>query len=167
MASEPNKKRELIFLTLAGISIIYGAINYVMRNSDKATISGGDTVLTETTFSLVTEELSEIARTKQEAKALGILNAISSTWPDSAFIDITSFVEEDEQHAEEEVLTLEETIIYSGYMNMGEKIFAVINGIEYMIGDIVEGLFLQEINPMEIIMEKNGRPIHIPFKRID
>jgi hypothetical protein len=167
MASEPNKKRELIFLTLAGIGIIYGAIYYVMRNSDKATISGGDTVLTETTFSLVTEELSETARTKQEAKALGILNAISSTWPDNAFIDITSFVEEDEEHAEEEVLTLEETIIYSGYMNMGEKIFAVINGIEYMIGDIVEGLILQEINPMEIIMEKNGRPIHIPFKQID
>ena len=52
-------------------------------------------------------------------------------------------------------------------MTMGEKIFAVINGIEYRIGDIIEGFSLKQIDPLEIIMEKNGRPMRIPFKRID
>ena len=74
---------------------------------------------------------------------------------------------EDHEEEEEALTLVDKALIYSGYMTMGEKIFAVINGIEYRIGDIVEGFFLKKIDPMEIIMEKNGRPMRIPFKRID
>ncbi len=166
MASQPNKKRELIFIILAVAALIYGAVDFGIRSiKGKSAPLGSSKVETSATFSLITEELGAPAASQQKAKGLEILNAVSVAWPEGLFADITAFADHEE---EEEALTLvDKALIYSGYMTMGEKIFAVINGIEYRIGDIVEGFFLKKIDPMEIIMEKNGRPMRIPFKRID
>jgi hypothetical protein len=166
MASQPNKKRELIFIILAVAALIYGAVDFGIRSiKGNSAPPGSSKVETSATFSLITEELGAPAASQQKAKGLEILNAVSAAWPEGLFADITAFVDHEE---EEEALTLvDKALIYSGYMTMGEKIFAVINGIEYRIGDIVEGFFLKKIDPMEIIMEKNGRPMRIPFKRID
>jgi hypothetical protein len=166
MASQPNKKRELIFIILAVAALIYGAVDFGIRSiKGKSAPPGSSKVETSATFSLITEELGAPAASQQKAKGLEILNAVSVAWPEGLFADITAFADHEE---EEEALTLvDKALIYSGYMTMGEKIFAVINGIEYRIGDIVEGFFLKKIDPMEIIMEKNGRPMRIPFKRID
>lgn len=166
MASQPNKKREIIFISLAVIALIYGAVDFGLRSiKGKSAPTGASKVETSATFSLITEELGARAAGQQEAKGLEILNAVSAAWPEGVFVDITSFVNHEE---EEEALTLvDKALIYSGYMTMGEKIFAVINGIEYRIGDIIEGFSLKQIDPLEIIMEKNGRPMRIPFKRID
>lgn len=166
MASQPNKKRELIFISLAVVALIYGVVDFGIRSINKKSLpSGGGKVETSATFSLITEELGASAASQQETRGLEILNAVSVVWPEGIFAEITSFVDHEK---EEEALTLaDKALIYSGYMTMGEKIFAVINGIEYRIGDIIEGFFLKKIDPLEIIMEKNGRPMRIPFKRIN
>ncbi len=166
MASKSNKKRELIIVALAAIALIYGAVDYVMRSSVRSSASGGGAATTEAAFSLVQEELSAVGATRQQATALEILAALSAAWPQDVFAAVEVADEEqvqDEEAPPEEAVTL----TYSGYMNMGERILAVINGIEYRIGDMVEGFMLKEIDPMEIIMEKNGRPTHVPFRRIE
>jgi len=166
MASKPNKKRELIFIILAVGALIYGAVDFGFRSINKKSVSSGSSkVETSATFSLITEELEAPAASQQKAKGLEILNAVSAAWPEDLFADITAFVDHEEE--EEALALVDKTLIYSGYMTMGEKIFAVINGIEYRIGDIIEGFSLKQIDPLEIIMEKNGRPMRIPFKRID
>jgi hypothetical protein len=50
---------------------------------------------------------------------------------------------------------------------MGEKQFAVINGIEYQVGDTVDGFFLKEVNPMNIVVEQNGRAVRVPFRIVE
>ncbi len=166
MASKSNKKRELIFVALAAIALIYGAVDYVVRSSTRISSSGGGTATTEAAFSLVQEELSPGGAARQQSTALEILEGLSAAWPDDVFAAVA--VADEEQADEQETPPAEAvTLTYSGYMNMGEKILAVINGIEYRIGDLVEGFVLKEIDPMEIIMEKNGRPTHVPFRRID
>ncbi len=166
MASKSNKKRELIFVALAALALIYGAVDYVVRGSTKISASGGGAATTEAAFSLIREELSDGAGSRQRVTALEILKALSAAWPDDVFAAVA--VADKEAVREEEVSPAEAvTLIYSGYMNMGEKILAVINGIEYRIGDTVEGFVLKEIDPMEIIMERNGRPTHVPFRRIE
>ena len=92
-------------------------------------------------------------------RSLEILNKDNG----SQDVDITSFID----HEEQADAFIDASLIYSGYMNMGEKMLAVINGIEYRIGDIVEGFTLKEIDPVEIVMEKNGRPARIPFQRLE
>jgi len=166
MASEPNKKREMIFIAVAVVGLIYGAADYFMRSKIKSTPTGGEGAMAEATFSLISEELSAGASSKHEANAMDILNAVSAVWPENVFINRTSL--EDDDELEEGAPALEDvSMVYSGYMNMGEKLFAVINGIEYRIGDLVEGFLVKEIDPMEIIMEKNGRPMHVPFRNIE
>ena len=47
MASKPNKKRELIFISLAAIALIYGAVDYGLRLiKGKSAPSGGSKVET-------------------------------------------------------------------------------------------------------------------------
>lgn len=166
MASEPHKKRELIFISLAVVGLVYGAVDYFMRSKIKSTPTGGEGVMAEATFSLISEELNAGASSKHEANAMDILNAVSAVWPENVFVNVASI--EDDEELEKGTPALEDVaIVYSGYMNMGEKLFAVINGIEYRIGDLVEGFLVKEIDPMEIIMEKNGRPMHVPFRNIE
>ena len=120
MASKPNKKRELIFISLAAIALIYGAVDYGLRLiKGKSAPSGGSKVETSATFSLITEELEARAAGQQEAKGLEILNAVSFDWPEGVFVDITSFVNHEE---EEEALNLvDKALVYSGYMTMGDS----------------------------------------------
>jgi hypothetical protein len=166
MASEPHKKRELIFISLAVVGLVYGAVDYFMRSKIKSIPTGKDGVLAEATFSLISEELNAGASSKQEANAMEILNTVSAAWPENVFVTIASI--EDGKELDEGAPELEEAaMVYSGYMNMGEKLFAVINGIEYRVGDMVEGFLVKEIDPMEIIMEKNGRPTHVPLRIIE
>ena len=166
MAGKSPKKRELIFVALAAIALIYGAVDYVVRSSTRISASGGGAATTEAAFSLIQEELNAGAAARRQATALEILKALSVAWPDDVFAAVA--VADEEQADEEEALPAEAvTLTYSGYMNMGEKILAVINGIEYRIGDMVEGFVLKEIDPLEIIVEKNGRPTHVPFRRIE
>ena len=159
------KKREQILIALAVVGLLYGAADFAMRSTGKNAAPNGDGTLAAVTFSLVTEELGASSTSLREANALEILNAVSAAWPENIFVNIASFV----SHQKEEggLALVEDTLVYSGYMTMGEKIFAVINGIEYRIGDMVEGFFLKEIDPMEIVMEKNGKPARIPFRRIE
>ncbi len=166
MTSKPNKKRELILVALAAIGLAYGAVDYVVRSSLKGSASGGGAASTEAAFSLVQEELSAGAATRRQATALEIITALSAAWPDDVFAAV-AVADEEQAKAEEAPPAEAVTLTYSGYMNMGERILAVINGIEYRIGDMVEGFMLKEIDPMEIVMEKNGRPTHVPFRRIE
>lgn len=165
MASQSSKKREIIIISLTVLALLYGVFDYVTRTMGKNKLSGGDEIQVDATFSLVDEELASISVAQQESKALEIINAASVAWPDGVFVDIVSYVDRQE---EEGTLSLaDDALIYSGYMTMGEKILAVINNIEYQVGDMVEGFFLKEIDPMEIVVVKNGRPARVPFKRID
>ena len=165
MANQPNKKREQILIALAVIGLLYGAVDFAIRTTGRNEVSSGDGALAAATFSLVTEELGVSSASQREANALEILNAVSAAWPVDIFVNIASFVSHQKEEGALALVT--DTLVYSGYMTMGEKIFAVINGIEYRIGDMVEGFFLKEIDPMEIVMEKNGRPTRIPFRRIE
>lgn len=167
MASEPNKKREMVIVALAIIALVYGAVDFGLRSlkSNSPTPSGDGGALAATTFSLIDDELAAHSTTLLEARALEVLGAVSARWPEDIFVDIESFVDEEED--EEALALVDQALVYSGYINMAEKLFAVINGIEYQIGDIVEGFILKVIDPMEVILEKNGRPARIPFKRLD
>jgi len=167
MASEPNKKREMIIVVLAIIGVIYGAVDFGLRSvkSKSSSTNSGDGALAATTFTLISDELGTHSTTLEEAKALEVLGAISARWPEDIFVDIEAFVDDQEQ--EETLALVDESLIYSGYITMAEKIFAIINGIEYQVGDVVEGFILKIIDPVEIILERNGRPARVPFKRLD
>jgi hypothetical protein len=167
MASEPNKKREMIIVVLAIIGVIYGAVDFGLRSvkPKSSSTSSGDGVLAATTFTLINDELGTHSTTLQEAKALEVLGTVSARWPEDIFVDIEAFVDDQEQ--EETLALVDESLVYSGYITMAEKIFAIINGIEYQVGDVVEGFILKIIDPMEIILERNGRPARVPFKRLD
>lgn len=167
MANETNKKRELIFVALAIVGLIYGAVDFGLRSlkSRSFTSSGDGGRLVATTFSLISDDFGEHSTALLEARALEVLGAVSASWPEDSFADIESFV--DDQEEGKALVLVDESLVYSGYITMAEKIFAVINGIEYQIGDIVEGFILKVIDPMEIILEKNGRPARIPFKKFD
>ncbi len=53
----------------------------------------------------------------------------------------------------------EQTLHYSGYLQLGHKNIAIINGYEYENGDAVEshGYIVQQITPEKVILESMGK----------
>ena len=63
-------------------------------------------------------------------------------------------------------------IVYTGYMEMADKALAIINGMEYEIGDTIEpgALLIRRIYPNKIEVvatERGGRTFTIPLTETD
>lgn len=165
MSDLNEKKREKILIGLVVAALLYGLFDYALRSSDADKESGKEREQLEATFVLVNESLVSVSATRREGRALEVLNAASDQWPEGVFLDIIPSVEY--MGEEDAPSSKSDALVYSGYMAMGDKKFAVINGIEYQSGDIVEGFLLKEVNPMEIVVIKNGRPVRVPFKIVE
>lgn len=65
----------------------------------------------------------------------------------------------DENKGEAKTTSLADKYIYSGFVEVGDKIMAIINGQEYKTGDVVDldGFIVQAISPTRLILEGNKR----------
>ena len=53
---------------------------------------------------------------------------------------------------------LKSKILYTGFLQMGDKRLAIINGLEYEIGDILEpgGYIVRNIHPRHVVIRSRG-----------
>lgn len=49
--------------------------------------------------------------------------------------------------------------IYSGYLEMGKRRVAIVNGLEYLVGDSIDsaGYYLADIQPEKVVIMEKGR----------
>ena len=74
-----------------------------------------------------------------------------------------------EKKAQSQPLKLDSKISYTGYLQMGEKRLAIINGLEYEIGDKLEpnGLVIRNIQPNHVVIgspDKKNKKVILPME---
>lgn len=163
-------KRELIILGIVAIVILYAIFDFLSPNKKD---SGIDTVQkSEELNTFVTELTGSMA--KETSKNLGtiIFSRAEKEWAQDPFLDGKAFkawTASKTINAREEASAVQEIeFIYSGYLEVGSKRMAIINGIEYNEGEVldVKGYVLKSISPSRVLIENRGigATINVPLQ---
>ena len=150
-------KREKILIVLSSLALLYAVFNFFifpLFTSDSSDEQGG----TRTTSN--TAEIAEIDRhllsaqlmVKEKKKIDSLIGLIEMDWNKDPFKAAKA--------PDENSLTLENgSFIYSGFIQIGSRYLAVINGMEYSPGEIVQEsrYTVGRISPDKITLNRNGK----------
>jgi len=161
------KTREIIILAVAALGVVYAgyvyliapAINKAKTNDQKQEIS--------TPASSLKNDLIKDAEAGTEEY---IIARAEANWGKNPFVDrnSSSYKEWAVTQAASGASGSATKIIYSGYIDAGKMKIAIIDGLEYRVGEQLEmeGYVLKRVTPSQVlIVNKNtGSEIEIPIQ---
>ena len=163
-------KREKVILVLMTLVVIYGAYALFFSAPPKSTLKGAGSTTSEIN-KLMTELSVGLAKKGPTARDKYVIEKAESTWVKDPFFEkrITLAKEKEkapdkepeeikEQEKEVEVLP-EVTFTYSGYLQMGDRKIAIVDGMEYKTGEEIGGgaFVIKEIYPNKIVVGRKGK----------
>ena len=160
------KKREIIILAVAAIFVLYAVYAYLIadRQKGKKVETGKDSVKIETVISGLTDELN---KNKLSDFDNYIIKKAQVNWGINPFLrrDLyKAWLAKDSGSGGIAALK----ITYSGYVDTGINKLAVLNGIEYKIGEELkeEGYILKNITSSKVIIfdKRAGNNLEIPIQ---
>jgi hypothetical protein len=162
------EKREKVLLALMIIAIGYGAFELFVRPAFKTADAPAAVNVDEATN--LSQTLSKsLAEAELRVEEKLILEKAAAPWTADPFYD-WPHPRAAEATDTKPALALEQigkTIIYSGYLEMGRTRIAVINGLEYRVGEtLVDGSFVVErITPASVTLKaaQSQQQLVIPY----
>jgi hypothetical protein len=160
------KKREIIILAVAAIFVLYAVYVYLIadRLPGKKVETGKDSAKIETIISGLTEELN---RNKLSDFDNYIIKRAQADWGKNPFLKrdlYRAWLAKDSSGSGIAAVQ----IIYSGYVDTGKNKLAVLNGIEYRIGEELneKNYILKNIMSSKVIIfnKRTGNNLEIPIQ---
>lgn len=150
-------KREVIILALAGVAAVYFLFDYFVLPSLKkpAAIVEAEKV----DIQKLLAEMGEYA--KKDDNIVYTVSRAELAWPRDPFLneDLASAASVESQKTR---------FNYTGFIMLGNKRLAVINGIEYQVGESLttEGFVVKAINPNDVVLEDaiNKSRLSVPIQ---
>jgi len=161
------EKREIILLVIAALFVLYAGYEYLIAGpaSKKVKTSAStEAVNINASIAGIAKDLDKDKITDFEAY---VIRRMEADWGKNPFWKKDSYRE---WAAREGAAggSASAKIFYSGYVISGKNKMAVINGLEYRIGEKleIEGYVLKEITPLKVlIFNKNtGSKVEIPLQ---
>jgi hypothetical protein len=158
-----TSKREKIILALAILAVLYLGLQYLFSDS------GGELSKQEaennSTYEFVMEVAHDIARYNLTKTEQSVLARAQEPWPDSPFIPYKA-LSGNVQAAVSPTMTTEDYGEYrfTGYLKVGNKQLAIINGEEYETGDrlIESNATVRNISPEQVLLtDAAGRTLSV------
>jgi hypothetical protein len=150
-------KRQIIILAITGMAVLYGAYEIFFASPAEKKTQQAKVENTPMSKSLVT-----VLTNSPLDKMDGYIIARAETdWKQNPFWD-RNLYRQWTTKSDTKVAQTAAKIIYSGYIEAGKKKMAIINGIEYSVGESleIEGYVLRSIAPTKIkIVNRNTRNI--------
>jgi hypothetical protein len=156
-------KRERIILAVTAIAIVAGTLYFIVDRGSKVAPGPArpDLKVLQDFAGLTEEALKKAALTDAQAY---ILEQASVEWVSDPFLGrkLTAAKLESAKAAEIPAL-----LAYTGFVIAGQARLAVINGMEYQVGEVVMGseLVVQAIDPQNVVVKQLGgrESFNIPF----
>jgi len=148
-------KREKILVGLSILTVVYGLYVWLLASPQPAATAVNDKDQKElNAFILKVAEKTAARLSKNQAYAL---QKAQDQWKRDPLIQIEPKAAEEVEERQEPVLTSK--AIYTGFLRMGDKRLAIINGMEYEIGDILEpdGFIIRSISPSSVVIAPPGK----------
>lgn len=163
-------KREMIILGVVAIVLLYAAFEFLSPKKKDSGIDLAQKTAELDTF--VTDMTGSLE--KGTSKNLGtiIFSRAEKEWTRDPFLDAKAFkswTESKTIKAKAEDSSVQKVeFIYSGYLEVGKKRMAIINGIEYNEGEVldVKGYMLKSVSPSRVLIENRGigATVNVPLQ---
>ncbi len=147
-------KRETIIIVLAGLLALYGLLDYFVLGNDKQGSAEQQIAAAATEAEAVTQKananLTALKAGKGKEALAYIKTRAESMWLSDPFILYTGDSADQDREKEKDMPAL----IYSGFIQVGETILGVINGMEYSIGELIldAGYKVSQITPLKVVL---------------
>ncbi|MGD8284313.1 MAG: hypothetical protein PVG08_09400 [Desulfobacterales bacterium] len=141
--------REKIIVGLMLIVVVYGVYTLFLSSPSETKISGQQNLETLNTF---VAKIADKAKSGLSKKQSYVLQKAKTKWKQDPLIQMR----EAPKVEEEEIImpATKSKIVYTGFLQMGNKRLAIISGMEYEAGDKLEpgGFIVRNINPNHVVL---------------
>jgi flagellar basal body-associated protein FliL len=155
--------REKIIIVLMVLAVGYGVYTVFLSGpqEEAAFKSNGDKELKA--LKLFIAKVADNTKNSLSKQQVYVLQKAQIEWKQDPLLQIKQKMSQEEKE-ELRPLVLENKILYTGFLQMGDKRLAILNGIEYEIGDRLESgdLIVRDIHPDHVAI---GSP-HIKSKQV-
>lgn len=160
-------KRQIIIAALMAVFVLYGAYEYLIATpARKSAINMKNDSVEINSF--VTGLTNELIKDSATGVDFYIISKAESEWKRNPFIEKSAYRE---YSAKEDAAGGKGSgikIIYSGFVDAGNKKMAVINGLEYSVGEQLEleGYVLKNIIPSKVVLynKNTGSEVSVPIQ---
>ena len=161
-------KREKIILFFMALSLVYGFFVFFIEAPGKRGAMGQSSKLES-----LNKFISHVAElTKESLSEIDsyIIEKAPKQWDKDPLLSSDMEFQFKAESTEADVSALKVNIKYTGYLNMGAKNLAILNGLEYEEGEELEkgGFIIRKIYPERVIIVIKGQQeeITIPLEEI-
>jgi hypothetical protein len=169
-------KREKIIVGIMCLAILYGAYDlFVYRKKPKYTAMQPTANPITELKSFVAEVTQKLINEKVSAEYNYMITKAGANWTKDPFIATVQPLKKrqtiEKAQQKEIVPPTRSGFIYTGYLKLGPTKLAVINGLEYSVGESLDtnGLYVKSISPHYVVIGKiNGlETIQLPLRELD
>jgi hypothetical protein len=174
-------KREKIIVGVMCLTIVYGAYELIgsgARGPQKSAPAPSNTPKVSATDEMrkfATEMTQKLVAERMGTEARKTLDQASSEWTKDPFIQSTAPIDSKstEPTAPKQSTGKAEiapAFSLTGFLQMGNTQLAIINGMEYAVGDTIDagGHYLESISPEGVVIgAANGEKIQLTLSEID
>lgn len=165
MVMATPKKRQIIIMGIAAIAVLYGA--YAVLFSGKEQKSAKEISVVEKN-GYINNIAGDLLKNALNLSDKYIMERAETDWEKNPFWERASYREWVNKDKAKTADDPKSKIVYSGYIDIGQKQMAVINGIEYSVGDELEisGYVLKKITALRIVITNKsmGSELEIPIQ---
>ena len=162
--------REKIIVGVMVLTVGYGAIELLLpRNRAAGSLPAA---AAEGVNAFIAKVADTIKSAASDSSAL-IVQKAEAAWQQDPFLEIRKpQAPRPEATAAKDAGRLPGNLVYSGFIELGAKRMAIINGMEYEAGDTVNpgGFTVKSVLPTKVLMaspQREGAAIELPLKDIE
>ncbi len=149
-------KRQIIIIIIAIAAILFTAYALLSGGKSPKDVKDSNPVGKDNYISSIADDLMKNSISLADAYVVGRAEA---DWGKNPFWEKSSYREwasRDDAKTKDDPAA---KTIYSGYIDIGKKKMAVINGLEYSVGDKleIEGYVLKKITAAKVVISNKGR----------
>jgi hypothetical protein len=160
-------KRQIIIVVLMALFILYGVYEYLIAAPARKSVINTKNDAVEIN-SFVTGLTNELIKDSATGVDLYIISRAESEWKNNPFMEKSSYREYSSKEGAASGKSSAVKIIYSGFVDAGKKKMAVINGVEYGLGEQLEleGYVLKNITSSKVVLynKNTGSEVSVPIQ---
>jgi hypothetical protein len=163
-------KREQIIVGIMLLVVVYGVYALFFSSpSKKALVSNDKELETLNAFIAKVADSTKAGLTEEQAY---MLQKAQAGWKQDPFVSMTAKIQAKEEQETIEHSSLKGRIVYTGFLQMGNKRLAIINGMEYETGDRLEpgGFSIRSIHPDRVVLaspDMGKKTFILPLEEMD
>lgn len=157
--------REKVLVGLMIAAVVLGAVS-LMSGGPEGPASGGDGTPSRPLTQMLTKLTAQFDKGTGLESGRYALDLAQSPWEEALFLDVGSLPSDGRAPDAPDALPANLSLVYSGYIETSLRRVAIINGIEYMIGDQLDqsSYRLYDITPQQVVIATpQQRTVAIPL----